>query len=53
MKRISIRPEDLEVTSFETAPSRLDEWSVAGPRTVPMTCGCGTYNGCTTPQVAC
>ena len=52
MKRITIRPEDLEVTSFETASSHLDA-SSAGPRTIPMTCACGTLNGCTTPQVAC
>lgn len=52
MKRIAIRPEDLQVTSFETAPPLL-EGRFEGPRTIPMTCGCGTYNGCTTPQVAC
>ena len=52
MKSISIRPEDLQVTSFEVAPLPV-EGRLLGPRTIPMTCGCGTYNGCTTPQVAC
>lgn len=52
MQRISIRPEDLEVTSFETAPSQPGA-PVVGPKTHYITCGCGTMNGCTTPLVAC
>jgi len=52
MKRIEIHPEDLQVTSFEIVPPLLED-RLEGPRTIPMTCACGTYNGCTTPQVAC